>query len=125
MPTSPASSEHVLNGTAAHVGDQVGSHVGPPGQWLSIEGAAAALGLNPSTVRRHVRDQKLPSRREKRPQGYTLRVFVAESQLADAENDHLGELTAPASSPSSAHLAQLDDPNERAQAMATYSRELL
>jgi len=133
MVTSSASSEQVLNGTTAHVGEQVDERLDPPGHWLSIEDAAVALGLNQSTVRRHVREQKLPSKRIKRPQGYILRVFVPESQLADPSLAQLGELGPPDSDqpggpswvPTSAQLATPLDPSERAQAMAAYSRELL
>ena len=82
MTASPASSEQVLNGTAAPVGEKVGEHLGLPGRWLSVDDAAVALGINPSTVRRRIREHKLPSKRIERPQGHILRIFVADDQLS-------------------------------------------
>ena len=47
----------------------------PPGEGLTIHAAAAALGMRPSTVRRHIKEGRLHATQRPTTQGYEWRVF--------------------------------------------------
>ena len=83
------------------------------------------LGINPTTVRRRIKEGKLRAARVERPQGYTLRVLLDDAELPRQQVDpprstctcaHLG----PASS---TLLAPAD--HQRAEAMAAYNTALI
>ncbi len=50
----------------------------PPGEGLTIHEAATALGMSPSTVRRHIKEGRLHAMRRPTTQGYEWRVFLGD-----------------------------------------------
>jgi excisionase family DNA binding protein len=80
----------------------------PPG--LSVQEAAAALGVSPNTVRRWVKQGTLRSELVARPQGYSVRVYLPDRASPSATSREV-----PAWAPDHA----------RAEAMASYSRALI
>jgi excisionase family DNA binding protein len=98
---------------------------------LSIDEAAATLGVNPSTVRRRIREGKLHAQKVWRPQGYALRVLLDDEQLAGSSYVHLGADgceqvgTADAEQLGPASSDRLPAPPDRAEAMASYNAALL
>ncbi|MDP9375860.1 MAG: helix-turn-helix domain-containing protein, partial [Chloroflexota bacterium] len=49
-----------------------------PGEGLTIRAAAAALGMSPSTVRRHIKEGRLHAARRPTTQGHEWRVFLGD-----------------------------------------------
>jgi hypothetical protein len=92
------------------------------GRWVTVEDAATALGINQSTVRRRIRERKLQSQRLQRPQGYILRVFLPNDQVAGHSYLQAGDEP---DGDGEASYAQLPAPLQRAEAITAYNTALI
>ena len=87
---------------------------------VSIDQAAAALNVSPSTVRRWVKEGRLPADRVATPQGHVFRVHLpAEGTETPATEASKVGSAAPSTAPVVAPSA------ERAEAMAAYNAALV
>jgi excisionase family DNA binding protein len=90
---------------------------------MSIPDAAVALGVSTSTIRAMIRRGQLRAERVRRPQGYTLRVFldgqVSAAATSGIQTDSSDQLSAQTSyQPPTSDL-------QRAEALAAYGATLL
>jgi excisionase family DNA binding protein len=114
---------------------QVDSCEATPGRarpGLTIQEASQVLNVSPTTIRRWVKEGKIPSERVSRPQGYVVLVHLPGNSVAHTGNGasahahppSAGQIPVPSPASGQLSTAGLAE-TERAEAMAVYSARLL